>query len=67
MTEPVPSDVLALKPEQAAQLLQISRSRIYELIREDRVPYIRVGGSIRIPRRALEAWLDAQLAGGRGS
>lgn len=65
MTAPV-GEVLALKPEQAAQLLQISRSRIYELIRENKVPHVRVGGSIRIPRRALEAWLEEQLLGGQG-
>lgn len=59
-------EVLALKPEQAAKLLQISRSRMYELIRDDQVPHVRVGNAIRIPRRALEAWLDERLTGGRG-
>lgn len=59
-------EVLALKPEQAARLLQISRSRMYELIRDDQVPHVRVGNAIRIPRRALEAWLEERLTGGRG-
>ena len=65
--KPIPGEVLALKPEQAAQLLQISRSRIYELIRENKVPHVRVGNSIRIPRRALEAWLEEQLVAGRSA
>jgi excisionase family DNA binding protein len=36
---------------------------MYELVRDHKVPSVKVGHSIRIPRRALEAWLDEQMTG----
>lgn len=58
MTEPI--EPLALKVEQVAQLLAVSRSQAYALVREGRIPSVKVGNAIRVPRRALEAWLDEQ-------
>lgn len=58
MTEPI--EPLALKVEQVAQLLAVSRSQAYALVRAGRIPSVKVGNAIRVPRRALEAWLDEQ-------
>ena len=38
---------------QASEWLQLSRSRIYELISEGELHSVRIGGSRRIPRNAL--------------
>ena len=43
-----------LKPEQAAEVLKISRSRLYELLRSGVLPSIKIGRSRRIERAALD-------------
>lgn len=37
----------------AERFLRLSRSRIYQLINDGELPCVRIGRSIRIPRRAL--------------
>ena len=46
-----------LKPRDVAPLLGVSTSRIYQLVAAGELPATRVGGAIRIPRAAWEAWL----------
>jgi excisionase family DNA binding protein len=55
---------LALTVEEAAQQLAVSRAQMYALIRRGTVPSVKVGNSVRVPRRALEAWLDEQMRRG---
>ncbi len=52
-----------LSPGQAAVVLGVSRSTIYRLLREGRLPSIRVGGQLRIPKRTLAQRL-AETRGG---
>jgi excisionase family DNA binding protein len=56
MTE-TPEPELLRVPE-AARLLNISRAKAYSLIAEGGLPVVKVGASIRIPRRRLLAWLE---------
>ena len=60
---------LLLKPAEAAELLGIGRSKMYELLAAGALPSIRVGHSVRVPVTALERWVAERLAGnaGRGS
>lgn len=60
-----------LRPDQAAQLLGISRSKVYSLVSDGRLPAVRLTGSVRIPRAALlelveaaTAWPDSPLRTG---
>ncbi len=53
---------LLLRPEQAAQILNIGRSKVYELILSGGLPSIRVGRCRRIPTSALTTWIDEQVA-----
>ncbi|MGH2902454.1 MAG: helix-turn-helix domain-containing protein [Solirubrobacteraceae bacterium] len=46
-----------LRPEQAARLLSVRPSWIYEAVRAHRLPCVRVGRHIRFTRRMLEEWL----------
>jgi len=46
-------DKLLLKPEEAAELLSIGRSKIYELIGTGELASVRIGTSRRIPADAL--------------
>ena len=57
-----------LRVEEAAAVLRISRSRAYEEVAAFQhtggaagLPSIRIGRSLRVPKRALLAWIDAQL------
>jgi len=51
---------LLLTVAQAAELLQISPDLAYELIRQRRLPHVRLGAAdrvIRVPRFGLEQWI----------
>ncbi len=50
------------KVSQVAELLGISRSAAYELVREGVIPAVHLGGMLRVSRRALEE-LDERLSG----
>ncbi len=47
-------DRLLYRIPEAAEVLGISRSRIYELVRSGDLHGVRVGASLRIPRQELE-------------
>lgn len=49
---------LALTVKEVAKLLGISRNTAYRLIRSKRLRSIRVGRQIRVPRSALEDYLN---------
>jgi excisionase family DNA binding protein len=51
-----------LKPEQAAELLAVRTSWIYEAVRTSRLPCLRIGRHIRFTREMLEQWLREQAA-----
>ena len=40
----------------------VSRSKAYELIARGEIPSVKVGGCVRVPIAALQAWIDRQLA-----
>lgn len=46
--------------QEAAAILGVGRSRFYEMVRQGRVPVLKVGRKprYRIPRRAVERFLD---------
>jgi excisionase family DNA binding protein len=54
---------LALRMKEAADLLGVSSDTISRMTRSGEIPVIRLRGAVRIPRRALEAWLDEQSKG----
>lgn len=53
-----------MRVNEAAALLSVSRTTAYELARAGVIPTVRIGQSIRIPRRRLLEWLDARTTGG---
>jgi excisionase family DNA binding protein len=54
-----------LDPATAARLLNIGRTTVYSMIARDLVPHVRIGRSVKIPRRALLEWIDDAAATGR--
>jgi excisionase family DNA binding protein len=53
-------DRLLLRPEEAARVLSLSRSTLYELLARGELASIKVGAARRIPVDALHAWIDRQ-------
>ncbi len=51
---------LLLRPMEAAEMLAIGRSRMYELLTTGALPSIRIGRSVRIPIAALNRWIEEQ-------
>ncbi len=52
-------DVILLTVREAAGLLRISRNLAYELVARGEIPSIRLGRVIRVPKTALDQWLEA--------
>ncbi len=53
-------DRLLLRPDEAAEVLGVGRSKIYALLASGEVPAVRVGRSVRVPVEALRRWVDRQ-------
>ena len=49
--------LLLLTVAEAAGLLRISSNLAYELVAQGRIPHVRLGRRILIPRRGLEQWI----------
>lgn len=56
---------LLLTPEEAAAVLSISRSMLYQLLACKSVFSVKVGGARRIPLRALMEYVDSLCDRGR--
>ena len=52
-----------LRPDQAAVLLAVKTSWVYDAVRTGNLPCIRVGRHIRFTRAMLEQWLAEQADG----
>lgn len=56
---------LALNPAEAAEALSVSRSSIYQLVRDGRLDYFaagKTGRGVRIPVTSLLAFMQQQVA-----
>lgn len=51
----------ALSPDGAAEWLSVSRSRVYELMRDGVLPYFRIGSHRRIRVVDLEAFVEREV------
>jgi excisionase family DNA binding protein len=51
------TDRLAYRVWEAATLVGVSRSKMYELVAAGEVPTMRIGSAVRIPAEALRAWV----------
>ncbi len=53
-------DKLLLRPLEAADVLAVSKSKIYELLSSGVIPSVRIGKSIRIPAEELQKWVRSR-------
>jgi putative molybdopterin biosynthesis protein len=47
-----------LRVEEVAELLGVHRCTVFELLRKQELPVLRIGRAVRIPRKALDKWID---------
>lgn len=45
--------------------LGMSRAKIYRLMQNKILPTVRIGGSVRVPRKALFKWIEENTLPGR--
>ena len=55
---------LLLRPTEAADVLGVGRSKIYELIAEGLIPTVQVGSRLRIPLEELRNWIRQETGKG---
>lgn len=55
-------DPIAYTVPEAAALLGISEESVYEAIRRNEFPHVKIGRLIRIPKRRFEAWVNGGVA-----
>lgn len=53
------SSILLTVPE-AAALLRLGRDATYRLVAQGQVPYVKLGGAVRIPKRALIDYIECR-------
>ena len=51
---------LTLNAREAAEVLRISKSKVYELAQSESFPAIRIGKRVVIPREKLIEWMNNQ-------
>ena len=56
-------DQLLLRPEEAARVLGIGRSKLFELLATSALPVVRIGRATRIPAPALRRWVEEHTVG----
>lgn len=59
-----PVEPLLVRVEEAARILSLSRSTIYEMMDAGELPSVRHGMARRIPVAALREWVQQQIHSG---
>lgn len=54
-----------LRVPEAAQLLGLKKSKVYDMAKRRQIPTVMFGRYVRIPRKELERWVDEQVAANR--
>jgi excisionase family DNA binding protein len=50
---------MLLKPEEVADYLNVGRSKVYELMRAGDLESVRIGTCRRVPRAAVDSYIEA--------
>lgn len=60
-SEAVQFDKRTYTVDEIQDILGISRTSAYNLVKKNAFHSVRIGGSIRISKKSFDAWLDQQL------
>lgn len=67
MVESNPDLPCLLKPEQAAEFLNVSPRTLWRLTASGDVPVVRLGRTVRYRRQSLSKWIESQETHAKGS
>jgi len=59
-----PREPILVKIPEAAQILTLSRTKVYRLIRENKLPVVRFDSSVRVPLTELRAMIASRIEHG---
>lgn len=62
----VKHEKLAYSVEEAAEVLGLSTSKMYQVINMEGFPVIKLGGRRIVPIKGLERWLENMASGSQG-
>jgi excisionase family DNA binding protein len=54
-----------LKVDELRIALGMSRAKVYRMMQDGTLPTVRIGGSVRVPSRALYKWIEDNTKPGR--
>lgn len=57
---------LLLRPTEVAELLGLSRSKVFEMLATQELPVVRVGRVVRVPRADLDEWIRQRTSWRQG-
>lgn len=60
-----PSEDRLLRATDVQAELSMSRAKVYRLMQLNILPTVRIGGSVRVPRKALFRWIAENTQPGR--
>lgn len=49
-----------LTTKQLAELLQVNPRKIYQLVAEHKIPFVKIGSSVRFNSDSITEWIEAQ-------
>ena len=55
------TEIILLKGNDVARILNISRAFAYQLMRQGEIPTVRIGNAVRVRESDLLAWIDRHL------
>jgi excisionase family DNA binding protein len=58
---------LLLRPVDAARVLSLGRSKLYELLAAGDLPSVKIGRATRIPAASLRDWVERRASGSENS
>jgi excisionase family DNA binding protein len=58
MAEQTPGEPLLITVEEAAKLLRLGQTKVYELIGREGLPVVRFGRAVRVDPADLRHWLE---------
>lgn len=57
------SDDMFLTVPEVAQILRMSDGNVYTMVKQNRIPNLKIGRRYVIPRKQFNLWLSGNLAG----
>lgn len=52
--------------DDVANFLGVTRMTVYQLKSRHEIPFLKVGGSLRFEKNAIEKWVEAQMTSSKG-